>query len=372
MRRSLSRAVLFLFVCVPIAAFLAGCQKKPLTTAQIHGVTQEFVAAAQSVVGRQIEITIRPELREKTRAGRNGTSAFVEDHISITLADPAKQAPLERALDAVARKHDLERAVVSSSAGTTQIDFARASQTTHSIQIIQPVAAAPPHAPKAIANGPMLAIIIDDLGRDLAPAKELLKLPYPLTISVIPNLPDSAAVADEAYRRGDQILLHFPMEAVEAGAKPEAVELRVGMQPQQVDNMLAAMLATVPHASGVNNHQGSRATADPALMNAFMPALKQRGLFFVDSRTTVQTVAYDTAERDGVPATYRSAQFLDDVESRGAILRQLDRAASVAQKNGWAITIGHPHPITIAALTEALPRLQSRGIRLVFVSDVVK
>ena len=136
--------------------------------------------------------------------------------------------------------------------------------------------------------------------------------------------------------------------------------------------MLASMLASVPHASGVNNHQGSRATSDPALMNALMPALRQRGLFFVDSRTTVETVAYTSAERDGVPATFRSAQFLDDVETRAAVLAQLDRAASDAKRKGWAVTIGHPHAATIAALREGLPRLEARGIHLVFVSDVLK
>ena len=144
------------------------------------------------------------------------------------------------------------------------------------------------------------------------------------------------------------------------------------MKPQQAEDMLEAMLASVPHAAGVNNHQGSRATSDAALMDALMPALRRRGLFFVDSRTTAQTVAYIAAQRDGVPATFRSAQFLDDVETRDAILKQLDRAASDAQHKGWAVTIGHPHPATIAALNEALPRLQSRGIHLVLVSEVVK
>jgi uncharacterized protein len=103
-----------------------------------------------------------------------------------------------------------------------------------------------------------------------------------------------------------------------------------------------------------------------------MPVLRQRGLFFVDSRTTVDTVAYIAAERDGVSATFRSAQFLDDVESRAAILAQLDRAAADAKRKGWAVTIGHPHPATIAALREGLPRLESRGVHLVFASDVAK
>jgi polysaccharide deacetylase 2 family uncharacterized protein YibQ len=143
------------------------------------------------------------------------------------------------------------------------------------------------------------------------------------------------------------------------------------MNEQQVDSALAGMLETVPHAVGVNNHQGSRATADPALMAALMPELRRRGLFFVDSRTLASTVAYSTAKRLGVRAASRKV-FLDDSENREAILQQLELAAHDAEREGFAIAIGHPRPDTIAVLALDLPRLASRGIRLVFVSDVVR
>ncbi len=129
------------------------------------------------------------------------------------------------------------------------------------------------------------------------------------------------------------------------------------------------MLDTVPHAAGVNNHQGSRATADPALMAALMPALRDRGLFFIDSRTTAATVAYAAAERSGVRAASRKV-FLDDTPTREAVLAQLDLAARDAIRDGSAIAIGHPHAETIAALAESLPRLEARGIRLVFASQL--
>ena len=216
-----------------------------------------------------------------------------------------------------------------------------------------------------------LAIIIDDLGYDREAADSLLALGFPLTVSVLPHLPLSTEVAEEAYRRGDQVMLHLPMQSVNATAKTEEVELRVGMNEQQVDSALAGMLETVPHAVGVNNHQGSRATADPALMAALMPELRRRGLFFVDSRTLASTVAYSTAERLGVRAASRKV-FLDDSENREAILEQLELAAHDAERDGFAIAIGHPRPDTIAVLAIDLPRLASRGIRLVFVSDVVQ
>jgi len=160
------------------------------------------------------------------------------------------------------------------------------------------------------------------------------------------------------------------MESESDGAKSEDVELRVRMNRDQVASALAGMLDAVPHVVGVNNHQGSRATADPALMDTLMPLLRDRGLFFIDSRTTAATVAYDAAERSGVPAASRKV-FLDDTVTRDAILAQLELAARDARRDGSAIAIGHPHPATIAALAEGVPRLESSGIRLVFASDLV-
>jgi polysaccharide deacetylase 2 family uncharacterized protein YibQ len=125
----------------------------------------------------------------------------------------------------------------------------------------------------------------------------------------------------------------------------------------------------VPHAAGVNNHQGSRATADPALMEALMPELRQRGLFFIDSRTSAATVAYQAAEHSGVRAASRKV-FLDDTATREAVLAQLELAARDAQHDGSAIAIGHPHPATIAALAEGVPALEARGIRIVFASEL--
>ena len=197
----------------------------------------------------------------------------------------------------------------------------------------------------------------------------MLALPFPLTVSILPHLPHSADVAEAAHRRGDQVMLHLPMASTNASAKPEAIELRPGMNAEDESQALVAMLDTVPHAAGVNNHQGSLATADAHLMAELMPELRQRRMFFIDSRTTAQTVAYDAAEHAGVRAAFRNV-FLDDTPTREAVLQQLKLAARDAQKNGSAIAIGHPHPATLAALKEGLPRLQARGIRLVFASDV--
>jgi polysaccharide deacetylase 2 family uncharacterized protein YibQ len=360
-----------------VLLFLAGCGKKNLSRSDLRAITGEIVSAAQKINGHKSEIAIRPELQS---AKHGSSGALAADNIYISLTDPSQTAAFAQALNAIARKHDLSVTETASS-GVIRFDCAFHGARTHTIHVVTPLAArgaaahasesAPASARQSAGLGnPRLAIIIDDLGYDRSAADAVLALGFPLTVSVLPHLPLSGELAEEAQRRGDQVMLHLPMESEADGAKPEDIELRVGMSAAQVDATLAGMLETVPYAAGVNNHQGSRATADPALMQALMPALRQRRLFFVDSRTDAKTVAYDTAERAGVPAASRKV-FLDDIASRDAILKQLALAARDAQRDGFTIAIGHPRPATIAALAEGVPPLEARGIRLVFASELV-
>jgi polysaccharide deacetylase 2 family uncharacterized protein YibQ len=361
-----------LVVCVALALAFTGCWKKRLSANEIHAVTKEFAAAAKDVLGKQAKIDVASQMESLP----GGTNIFAGDQIYILLGDLSKQEALEGALDAVARRNHLTRGATAMSGNALRFDYSRGGQRTHAIHLLlapgAPALAPVPNASALPKGAPRLAIIIDDLGHDVPQLREILQLHYPLTLSVIPNLPDSAEAANEAHSQGDEVLLHLPMQAIEADAKAEPVELRVGMNSNQVDKILGAMLETVPHAAGVNNHQGSRATADPALMNELMAALQRRGLFFVDSRTTKETVAFDTAEKSGVRAAFRNAQFLDDTPTAAATLGQLDRAEADARRKGWAVTIGHPHAATIAVLREQLPQIEAKGIKLVFVSEVVK
>lgn len=350
-----------------IVLLLTGCGKKKISKAELRAITGEIVAAAQKVSGHKSEVTIRPELQQ-SKAGTPGKLAA--DNVYVSLSDASQGGAIAEALGEIARRHKLSIRE-STSDGIMRFDYSSDSIRTHTIHVITPLTARSHVAAKRGHRDARLAIIIDDLGYDRAAADSLLALGFPLTVSVLPHLPLSTEVAEEAYRRGDQVMLHLPMQSESATAKTEEVELRVGMNEQQVDSALAGMLETVPHAVGVNNHQGSRATADPALMAALMPELRRRGLFFVDSRTLASTVAYDTAERLGVRAASRKV-FLDDSANREAIFGQLELAARDADRDGFAIAIGHPRRETLDALAEGVPRLEARGIRLVFVSDVVK
>lgn len=226
-----------------------------------------------------------------------------------------------------------------------------------------------PSQPSRI-TGSRLAIIIDDLGADLAPAATIFSLHYPLTLSILPNHPHSADIAEQARHRGYQVMLHLPMQSL-ANETPEPEELRTGMSSAEVSKTLTEMLQTVPHVSGVNNHQGSLVTSDPRMMAELMPLLRQRNLFFIDSRTTAATVAYEAAQTAGVPSAFRNVPFLDDVRDVSAIRKQLELAIRDAKERGEGLAIGHPHPETLRALAEVLPQVEARGVHLVYASDLV-
>jgi hypothetical protein len=225
-------------------------------------------------------------------------------------------------------------------------------------------------AAAARAGQPRLAVVIDDLGYDRAQADSIFRLSYPLTISVLPHEANSGEIAEEAHRRGYQVMLHLPM-ASNAGDKDEAVELHPGMASADVDKTFTAMLDTVPYAAGVNNHEGSLGTADQKLMDDLMPLLHERKLFFIDSRTSAATVAETSAHAAGVAAARRNV-FLDDDQSAPAIRKQFELALRDAREKGSALAIGHPHPQTLAVLDEMLPEAGRQGVRLVFASDLAR
>lgn len=229
---------------------------------------------------------------------------------------------------------------------------------------------APPHPARRAGAGPKLAILLDDLGSDPQAAEAIFALHQPLTISVLPFHPHSMEIAEAAKQHGFEVMLHLPMQAV-GNELPEAQQLHTGMNEADVASEVSAMLKDVPTAVGVNNHEGSLATTDPKLMAELMPLLKQRGLYFVDSRTTAATVAFDAAQQAGLRSGFRNVPFLDDVEDVGAIRKQLELAIRGAEEKGAAIAIGHPHKETLEALREMLPQIEDRGVQLVYVSQAV-
>ena len=216
------------------------------------------------------------------------------------------------------------------------------------------------------------SIVIDDLGQNLPVARQLLDLPYPLTFSVLPRLAHSQETALEAHRAGREVMLHLPMEpdpathiVVGAGA------LTVGMPQEAAMEVVRSDLDAIPYVRGVNNHMGSLATTDRALMTSVMQVLSERRVYFIDSRTTADTVALDAARQAGIPAFYRSV-FLDNTQATAYSLGQLRELCRVVRVQGVALAIGHPYPTTVSALREFLPELERQDIELVPASELVR
>ena len=380
-KNSLSFALLCAFAALVL--FSTGCEKKPqpLSGIQIRAITREIVFAAKNASHGRVQTGMFPERPPEGEAqrgpapgGRNQAPPLPPaDLIFISLphmeggkTDEAALTAVVNELDRVAAVHQLGHVQRPGTPGMFRYDYFFAGRRTHTINIVTPVVA-PPDAQHA--SHARLAIIIDDLGNDREAAEKLFQIPFPLTVSVLPHLQHSAEISEEASRRGYQVMLHIPIEAP-ANAKAESIELRPGMEPQEVTNVVQRMLETVPQAEGANNHQGSVGTSDAALMDEIMPALRDRDLYFVDSRTSTATVAFTAARRAHVRTASRDV-FLDDTEEVSAIRRQLDLAVQDAKEHGSAIAIGHPHPTTLQVLAEDLPKLQREGVSLVFASQVV-
>jgi uncharacterized protein len=341
--------------CLALLAALAGggCswftpRPKPLSEAVRKELALKFRAAIERAGGQNVWVKRLPARGDSFGEALATTAAF--DRVAAALRSQAAREDLQ-----------VRIRPARSSAGGREAEFflTRRKQAAGRWRLRE--------TPRILRA----AIIMDDLGNDVAAAHRLLALPYPLTFSILPGLPHSSLTAETAHRGGRVVMLHLPMEPLPgASAQPGPGEIKVGMSAREVASMIAADLASVPFAQGVNNHMGSRATADPALMAEVMRVLAARRLFFVDSRTTTETRALAAAWRAGVPAFYRSV-FLDDKESVDYSLGQLRQFRRVIEEQGAAIAIGHPHPTTLKALAEFLPALEQSDIQVVPASELV-
>jgi polysaccharide deacetylase 2 family uncharacterized protein YibQ len=215
-----------------------------------------------------------------------------------------------------------------------------------------------------------IALVIDDLGRSLADLDTLKGLGVPLTYAVLPYESQTTVVAETLRRRGEEVLCHLPMEP-RSGGNPGPGALRLGMSPDELRQSTVAALRAVPGAVGVNNHMGSGLSADETSMGAILQVLSARGLFFLDSRTSAQSVGFRLATELGIPAAERQV-FLDDDLSSEAIHAQFLRLLEMARSRGEAIAIGHPHAVTLATLAVEVPRAQALGYRFVPVSALLE
>lgn len=210
-----------------------------------------------------------------------------------------------------------------------------------------------------------LAILLDDAGQNLNLVSRLERLPSEIAVAVLPFLPASSETAGRVFRAGHEVWLHLPMEPEgypQRNPGPGAV--LTSMSEAEIRATVRSALNNVPHVVGVNNHEGSKATANLRLMTWVMQELAARNLAFIDSRTTKFTVAEDAARAQGIHVGRRHV-FLDNRRTPSAVRKQLDEAVYLARRDGFAIAIGHCNAVTISVLEDEAPRLWKRKVKLV-------
>lgn len=223
----------------------------------------------------------------------------------------------------------------------------------------------PPAPP---APRPRLALVLDDLGWSERSAARVVALPGPVTIAVLPETPLGAEVAERGHAAGHEIILHQPMTPT-LPMDPGPRSLSPDMDGGALRRTVLANLDALPHHVGLSNHMGSLLTSLPDSMDAVMEAIAPRGVYFLDSRTTPDSVAARRARAYAIPTVARDV-FLDVVIDHRRIAAALERAVRLAEERGHAVAIGHPHPATLDVLEARLPLLRKR-IRLVPVSELV-
>ncbi len=221
-----------------------------------------------------------------------------------------------------------------------------------------------------VTGRPRIAVVIDDVGYNLHQLEPFLEVDIPMTMAILPKLTYSADAARRAADAGKEVILHLPLEAI-GGGNPGPGTIGVGDDDERVLRSLEENLTSVPGAVGANNHMGSRATGDERIMNLILEQIRERGLFFLDSRTTADSVVSSVARRLNVPYTERHV-FLDNEQDAESIDAALETAAEIAKAGGFAVVIGH-------VWTDILPRLlaawaatlRDAGFEFVPLSDIL-
>lgn len=215
-----------------------------------------------------------------------------------------------------------------------------------------------------------VAIIIDDLGYNKKIFEYIEKINVPLTLSVLPDLPFSREIAAKGHDLGYEIMLHLPLEPNEdiAALGPGAIFL--DMAPDEMERILEEDLSTVPYCRGINNHTGSRFTADTEKMAVLLNILKRKGLFFIDSLVTPESKGVKLARALGIPSASRDV-FLDNIKEEEYILSQLNSLIEISKRRGQAIGICHPSTVTLEVLKKNLPLFQD-VVKFVYVSELLR
>ncbi|MGE5340583.1 MAG: divergent polysaccharide deacetylase family protein [Candidatus Omnitrophota bacterium] len=232
-----------------------------------------------------------------------------------------------------------------------------------------------PEEPRPPVSGrtPKIAFIIDDMGVYDTNADDLKRLGIPITASVLPDSRRAHEVVHELEADGLKALIHLPMQPENSNGKRYNADEVITMNAtdDQIRSLILKAKKVVTSATGLNNHEGSRVTADRPLMTRILKIIKEQNLFFIDSRTSGHTIGYELAKTMHVRATHKDI-FIDHIPGYANAMAQIRKLVQMAQQNGKAIAIGHPFPTTLQAIHDSIDDIKSKGIEIVWASDLLE
>jgi len=296
--------------------------------------------------------------------------------VALIAVIAGRRPPHHHAGVAQAPVSEATQAAPAESTAPVEAPPVQTTSQTEAPQIEAPATEAPatatpsPQPSRAASTGPKLALIIDDCGQWPDIERGFIALPIPLTLSVLPDVRFNHAIEHEAAIAGKGIMLHLPMETM-SGMNPGPGKVTTEMDDAAIATQVQHDLDDVDLATGVNNHEGSKATADARVMNDVATVLARDDRFFIDSMTSSKSVAEATARAHGVRVAARDV-FLDNRADVAYTEGQLRAAVAIARRTGSAIAIGHPRPSTLEAVRDLVPELQAQGIDFVLVSSLVQ
>ncbi|MGA2518003.1 MAG: divergent polysaccharide deacetylase family protein [Thermodesulfobacteriota bacterium] len=332
--------------------------------------SQKVFLADQIIQSQLYEVGIQKKniLLHQTSLKKEGGLAWKQSSLKVrvlpSLSFSLVEGNLRRSLSALGRPVSIQS---SQKPESLHLEVRVLGRVTHQLTFVCSL-------PSSLGMGlrPKIAIVIDDLGGENKISQELLRWDLPVTFSILPFTRYSKTLAGEAHRKGKEIILHLPMEPRGyPQVRPGEGVLLEEMDETNLLRQLSKDIEAVPYIKGVSNHMGSRLMEDREKIKIVLSELKRRGLFFLDSRTTPQSIGLQVAQSVGLKATERSI-FIDNSPAEEDIKQQLDRLIQLSLSKGKAIGIGHPHAATIKSLKEMIPKMKEMGIELVPLSGVLE
>jgi len=356
--RDFWQAVLFTAVIITASALIS-----TVVLGINQGKTRQIHRLPKSAVLPETEIDITtPELTapEKPEEPFTQESSSVTEPVAVSKPLPEKQTPVS---SAPKPKPAAEKTPAN------KPDKRQSAKKPAAKSVALESAALPELPPKPARQG-TLVFIIDDAGNNLNELEPFLRFPGPLTIAVLPGLPHSAETARRIRAAGKEVFLHQPMEAI-GGQDPGPGAIYTGMNAAEILAILNKNIAEIGPVAGINNHQGSRITMDQQAMETVLAFCRERGICFLDSRTTAQTVVPAVARNLGIKIGERNI-FIDNEQTRQSMNRYIENGLTLAAHNGSAVMIGHTwSPELAPLLTELYQNVITQGYTLATASAFI-